>query len=321
MNLQQLRSVCAIADQGLRISRAARVLHRSQPSITRQVKELEEDVGFSVFNRRQNRVLSITPEGAHLIAAARRMLREADNIRLLGREMAHVAHGELTIATTHTHARHTLPAAIERFMAAYPGVKMRLRQGTPVECAELVATGNADIAISSRVAEPPRGVTYIPCYRLSRSVIARVGHPVLRRRKLTLEILAQYPLIAFDEAYCGQNLVYDTFTRAGLAPNIVLSAVDAEVSKAYVAKGLGIAVLASVAFDAAQDVNLRMIPAATLFDPVTLHIVAPRYGYMRQYLYEFIQMFAPHLRRPLVQEITASAGASAVPSAESIPVL
>lgn len=320
MNLQQLRSVCAIADHGLRISKAARVLHRSQPSITRQVKELEIEVGFCVFNRNQNRILSITPEGARLISAARRMLREADNIRLLSHDLTDTTQGELTIATTHTHARHTLPTAVERFMGAYPGVKVRLRQGTPVQCIELVTSGGADLAISSRVADPPAAVTYIPCYRLSRSVITPPGHPLLRRKKITLDLLAQYPLIDFEEAYNGNNVVHEAFTRNGLAPNVVLSAVDAEVSKAYVAKGLGIAIMASVAFDEAHDVGLRRIPAGELFDPVTLHIVVQRHAYMRQYMYDFIQMFAPHLRRQVVQEVAASGG-SAAKALERSPLL
>ena len=320
MNLQQLRSVCAIADHGLRISNAARALHRSQPSITRQVKELEVEVGFSVFNRNQNRILSITPEGARLILAARRMLREADNIRLLGHDLTHTMQGELTIATTHTHARHTLPAAIEQFMAAYPGVKVRMRQGTPVQCTELVASGGADLAITSRIAEPPSSLTHIPCYRLSRSIIVPAGHPLLRRKKITLDVLAQYPLIAFDDAYSGNNVVLQTFTRNGLAPNIALSAVDADVSKTYVAKGLGIAILASVAFDEAYDTALRRIPAGDLFEPVTLHVVVPRYAYMRQYIYELIEMYAPHLHRQTVQEMTATAGAGAK-AIEGVPLL
>ena len=320
MNLQQLRSVCAIADHGLRISQAARVLHRSQPSITRQVKELETEVGFCVFNRNQSRILSITPEGARLISAARRMLREADNIRMLSHDLTHTMQGELTIATTHTHARHTLPAPIEQFMAAYPGVKVRMRQGTPVQCTELVASGSADLAITSRVAEPPSSLTYIPCYRLSRSIIVPAGHPLLRRKKITLDHLAQYPLIGFDEGYSGNNVVHETFTRNGLEPNFVLSAMDAEVSKAYVAKDLGIAILASVAFDEDYDVALRRIPAGDLFEPVTLHIVLPRFAYMRQYMYELIEMYAPHLGRQVVQEVTAS-GASAAKAVEHVPLL
>ena len=320
MNLQQLRSVCAIADHGLRISKAARVLHRSQPSITRQVKELEIEVGFSVFNRNQSRILSITPEGARLISAARRMLREADNIRLLGHDLTHTTEGELTIATTHTHAHHTLPAAIEQFMAAYPRVKVRMRQGTPVQCTELVASGGADLAITSRIAEAPSGLTHIPCYRLSRSIIVPAGHPLLRRKKIDLEVLAHYPLIAFDEAYSGNNVVQETFTRNGLSPQIVLSAVDADVSKTYVAKGLGIAILASVAFDEAYDIALRRIPAGDIFEPVTLHIVVPRYAYMRQYVYKLIEMYAPHLSRQTVQEITASAN-SAARAIDAVPLL
>jgi LysR family cys regulon transcriptional activator len=240
---------------------------------------------------------------------------------LLGCDVAQTAQGELTVATTHTHARHTVPPAIERFMTAHPAVKVRLRQGTPIECAELVGSGNADIAICTHVAKSSGGVTYIPAYRLSRSVVARVGHPILRRKKLTLDVLTQYPLIAFDDAYSGQNLVGDTFARAGLTPNVVLRAVNAEVSKAYVAKGLGIAILASVAFDRAHDVELRMLPAAALFAPVMLNIVVPRYAYMRQYMYEFIEMFAPHLTRSLVQEVTSSGGAAGMPPVDSIPVL
>ena len=320
MNLQQLRSVCAIADHGLRISKAARALHRSQPSVTRQVKELETEVGFSVFNRNQNRILSITPEGARLISAARRMLREADNIRLLGHDLTHTMQGELTIATTHTHARHTLPAAIEPFMTAYPGVKVRMRQGTPLQRTDLVASGGADLAVTSRVAEPSSSLTYIPCYRLSRSIIVPAGHALLRRKKITLDALAQFPLIGFDDAYSGNNVVHDTFMRAGLAPNFVLSAVDAEVSKAYVAKGLGIAILPSVAFDGEYDVALRRIPAGDLFEPVTLYIVLPRFAYMRQYMYELIGMYAPHLGRQVVQEITTSSSADSV-TIDAVPLL
>jgi LysR family cys regulon transcriptional activator len=264
--------------------------------VTRQLQDLEKELGVHLFVRKRNRILSITPQGKEILAIARRMLNDAENMHRVAEEAANIAEGDLTIATTHTQARYTLPAVIHRFLAGYPKVRLRLRQGTPAQCCELVAGGKADLAVATEIDERIEGLIQVPCYRLNRSVVTRSRHPLLRARPLTLEAIAAYPVITFDEGFTGQGIITRAFAQRGLQPNVVLSAIDADVSKAYVEMGLGIAILATIAFDPKRDVNLRGIDARHLFQPMRLNVVARQHSYLRGYMREFIRMFAPKLR-------------------------
>lgn len=302
MNLRQLKSLCEIVDRGLSVSGAADATYRSQASVTRQIQKLELELGFELFVRRRNRLMSITPQCDEIVSIARRMLQDAENMRRVGKNRQHDQSGDFTIATTHTHARYVLPAVIRRFVEKYPQVRLSLRQGNPSECCQLVAQGKADLALCSDPRELPQDVAEIRCYKLFRSVITPARHPLLRAKPLTLEALARYPLITYDDAFSGRWIVNRTFADKGLSPHVVLSAVDADVSKVYVEMGLGIAIFVTVAFDPAHDVNLRRIDARHLFKPSYLNFIVRRHSYLRGYMYDFIQMFAPKVDRATVEE-------------------
>jgi LysR family cys regulon transcriptional activator len=296
VNLRQLKSLVEIVDRGLRITGAAAGLNRSQSSLTRQVQELERELGIDLFVRSRNRILGITPKGQEVVNIARRMLVEAQNMRRVGEEGEGDATGSLTVATTHTQARYTLPAVIGPFMRRYPNVRLALTEGNPAQCHELVARGAADLAISTETTVASAELVQLPCYRLNRSVITPPRHPLLRVKPLTIEAIARFPVITYAEGFSGRGIVNRAFSERGLEPNVVFSAIDADVSKAYVELGIGIAILATIAFDAKRDAGLRRIDARHLFKPSNLNIVVRRHSSPRGYTLAFVRMFAPRLR-------------------------
>jgi LysR family cys regulon transcriptional activator len=267
LNIQQLRAVHEVVRQGMKISSAADALCKAQPGISRQLKEIEEELGVEIFRRSRNRISGLTPAGREILQVAERILLDIDNLHQIGAEYASPAGGSLTIATTHTHARYSLPPVVERFAKAYPKVQLTLRQGTPAQACVLVADGEADIAICT---EPPRvaaNLASLPLYYIEWDVVAPAGHPILRNRPVTLDKLANYPIITHDAAFSGQRVVIDAFSRVARAPRIALAGVHADVSKAYVARGLGLAVLAKVAFEPQTDKALRLLKVEHLFQP------------------------------------------------------
>ena len=319
MNLKQLKALCEVVDRGYTISGAAQSLYRTQPSITRQIQELEKELGIELFVRKRNKLLDLTPQGREVVAIARRMLDEAKNMRRVSDELSQLGAGEFSIATTHTQARYTLPSVIRKFMHSHPRVKLNLRQGTPAQCCELVAQGRADIAICTETANQPEEVVVIPCYGLSRSLVTPPRHPLLRVKALTLAAIARYPIITYDEGFSARSIVDKAFADSGLTPNVVLSAIDADVSKAYVEMGLGIAILATIAFDARKDVNLRQRDAKRLFAPSTLGIVLRRKSYLRGYMIDFMRLFAPALKQSDLER--AIAGRRQAPAQGHLPAL
>ena len=305
MNLKQLKALCEVVDRGYTISGAAHSLFRTQPSITRQIQELEKELGIELFERKRNKILDMTPQGREVVAIARRMLDDARNMQRVSDDLSQLAAGEFSIATTHTQARYTLPPVIRKFMASHPRVKLNLRQGTPAQCCELVAQGRADIGICTETQNLPDEVVLMPCYGLSRSLVTPAKHPLLRMKALTLAAIARYPIITYDEGFSARSIVDRAFADAGLTPNVVLSAIDADVSKAYVEMGLGVAILATIAFDARKDVNLRQRDTKRLFAPSTLGIVVRRKSYLRGYMVDFMRLFAPALKQSNVDKVIA----------------
>jgi len=308
MNLRQLRSLCEVVDRGLKISDAAQAMFRSQPSISRQIQELEAELGVSIFRRKRNRVVELTPQGREALAIARRIVNDVDNLARLGEEYAGARRGQFTIATTHTQARYTLPDVVQRFQRAYPEVGLSLRQGTPAQCCELVQRSEADLAICTETSSEYGDLLQLGCYRLNRSVVAPRGHPLLRVKPLTLQAIARYPVITYDEGFSGRTIVDHAFKAQGLKPAVVLSAIDADVSKTYVEKGLGIAILATVAFDAKRDLQLRRIDARHLFAASRLNVVVRRDVYLRGFMLDFVRLFAPSLRRIDLEHLCAGEG-------------
>jgi LysR family cys regulon transcriptional activator len=301
VKLQQLRYVWEVFRQGNHISAAAEALHTSQPGVSKQVQMLESELGFDIFLRKRNRIVGLTEPGREVISIAQRMLIDVDNLRTLKEDFTSRVGGSLTIATTHTQARYVLPKIIEKFVRRYPTVRLGLRQGNPTQICELVENSEADIAIGTETTRPFPNLIMLPCFKLSRSVVARRGHPLFKVKKLTLQEIAKYPIISYDPAYSGRWKVMDAFKKAGIQPNVIFGAMDADVSKTYVELGLGIGILTTVSFDAAHDRGLRAIDASHLFEPSTTYVTLRANSYLRQFAFDFIRSVAPSLTSEIVK--------------------
>ena len=300
MNLQQLRFLNEIVRQGLNISDAAGALYTSQPGISKQIKLLEEELGIEIFVRNGKRIVAITEPGKAVLDISRRMLHDVDNLKQVGQEFHAQGSGHLTIATTHTQARYALPPVVKQFIKRYPGVKLGLHQGSPTQIAEQVLSGEADIGIATESLSLYDELVTLPCYEWNHCVITPPNHPLLAEKKLTLAKIAQYPIITYDFAFAGRNKINAAFEAASIQPNIALTAIDADVIKTYVELGLGIGILAKMAFIPERDKHLRMLDAAHLFKPSTTRIALRKNEYLRGYTYDFIELFSPHLTRDTV---------------------
>jgi len=309
MKLQQIRYACEVARRGLNISAAAEALHTSQPGISKQVKSLEDELGVEIFVRHGKRIAALTEPGKTVLAISERLLAEADNLKRAGEEFANQKLGTLTVATTHTQARYALPKAVAAFKKRYPDVQLVLHQGNPTQICEMVRAGEADLAIATEsIAEYPELVS-LPCYQWNRSVVVPPGHPLLKAKPLTLEALAQFPIVTYDFAFAGRSQINKAFQKRGLAPNVVLTALDSDVIKTYVELGLGIGILASMGFDPRRDRGLHALDASHLFESSTTRLGIKRGAWLRGYVYDFIELFAPRLSRDLVEKtVTEKAG-------------
>lgn len=301
MKLQQLRYLIEVERQGLNLSVAADKLHTSQPGISKQISLLEEELGVGIFLRNRNRLIEVTPAGKAMLAIAERMLDDAENLKRVAREYGEDREGSLTVLTTHTQARYTLPRVVKRFVTRYPRVNLALRQGTPSQMWQSVANGEADIAIASEPRDPMPELVLLKCYDLPRIVLTRPRHPLLKHKHLSLEALADYPIITYDDEFIGYSKVQRAFAARGLAPNLVLNAIDTDVIKAYVELDLGVAIVAKMAFDPQRDRGLRAIDAAHLFESNTVYLGFRRNSYLRRYALDFIEMLVPALDRKTVQ--------------------
>ncbi|QEL65329.1 transcriptional regulator CysB-like protein [Oryzomicrobium terrae] len=310
MKLQQLRYLVEVARRGLNVSEAAEALYTSQPGVSKQIKLLEDELGIVVFERSGKRLVGITEPGKAVLEISGRILKEADNLKRVGAEYAGGDSGSLTIAATHTQARYALPAVVKRFVDKYPNVRLSLHQGSPTQIAEWVSNGDADIGIATEAMDQYPQLVMLPCYQWSHVVIAPEGHPILAEPALTLQEMARYPLITYDPAFTGRSRINRAFERAGITPNVVLAAIDADVIKTYVGLGLGLGVIAAMAFDAERDVGLRALDASHLFERNTTRIGLKRGTYLRRFEYDFIEYFAPQLTRKAVEMAMAGAGDS-----------
>lgn len=308
MKLQQLRYLCEVAKRGLNLSEAAEALHTSQPGISKQIRQLEDELGVDILVRHGKRVVDVTEPGRIIVDIAGRILKDAENLKQVGREFAVEDSGALAIATTHTQARYALPPVIQRFTRRYPRVRLSLRQGDPRQIAELVLDGTADIAITTEENESYAKLVLLPCSRWDRCVITPLRHPLLAVKPLTLEAVAAHPLITYDFAFTGDSPIRRAFDAKGITPNVVLTAIDADVIKAYVELGLGVGILAKIAFDPARDFGLRLVDASHLFAASTTRIGLRRNAYLRGYVYDFIEMFAPQLVRAVVESTLRGGG-------------
>jgi len=300
MKLQQLRYICEVEKRNLNLSQAADALYTSQPGISRQIKALEEELGVDIFVRHGKRLVAVTEPGQAILEMARRVLLDLDSLKKIGGEFTQEDAGSLTIATTHTQARYALPPVIKQFREKYPAVRLSLRQGSPTQISELTTSGEADIAIATEAIEHYSDLAMLPCYQWNRCVLTPPGHPLLKIKKLTLDDIARYPVITYDFAFTGRSKINQAFAALGLNPEVVLTAIDADVIKTYVELGLGVVIVAMMAYNPDRDHLLCALDASHLFDASTTRIGIRKNSYLRGYVYDFIEMFAPHLRRDVV---------------------
>lgn len=292
MNLQQLRYLAEVADRGLNLSRAAQALHTSQPGISKQIRLLEEELHTDLLVREGNRITALTEPGQQALAIVRRVLSELDNLRRVGEEAQDAEQGSLVIATTHAHARYLLIPIVQRFQARFPGVQLSLRQGNPDQIMQLVQSGQADLGLCTAPTMATPELARLPCYRIWRCVLVPQGHALLRKKRLAHQDLAAYPMITLDASFAGGVAILESFAKVQIAPQVVLSATDADVIKAFVASGMGIATLPEWAFDARRDQGLASMPARHLFRPATSYLWLQRHQYLRGYAHEFIRMLS-----------------------------
>ena len=301
MKLQQLRYLAEVARHGLNVSAAAEALHTSQPGVSRGIAELEEELGVQVFARHGKRLVAVTEPGREVLAISARILADVANLKRAGEEHANQKVGTLVVATTHTQARYAMPKAVAAFKRRYPGVQLHIHQGNPTQICEQVRAGEADLCFATEAVADYPDLVSLPCYEWNRSVVVPEKHPLLKSRPLTLEAIARFPIVTYDFAFANRSLVQSAFERRGLAPDVVLTALDADVIKTYVELGLGVGIMASMAFDPKRDRGLRAIDASHLFPPSMTRLGIRRGTYMKGYAYDFVALFAPRLTRPVVE--------------------
>jgi LysR family cys regulon transcriptional activator len=296
MKLHQLRCICEVVDHQLNVTDAAAAMYTSQPGVSKQIRLLESELGVPIFAREGKRLTAITEPGSEIIHAARRMLREAENIGRIGADFSDQTHGTLTLATTHTQARYVLPPVIQQFRQRFPDVNLQLRQGNPTQICDMAQRSEADIVIATEAVSVADGLVALPCYRWHHCVVVPPDHPLLAKAEpLTLQDLAGHPIVTYDFAFAGRSQLNDAFQSAGLPLQIALTALDADVIKTYVELGLGIGLLADVAFEKQRDSGLRRIDIKHLFPASTTWVGIRRGSYLRRFIFDFVELFAPHL--------------------------
>jgi len=313
VKLQQLRCLREVARHGFSVSAAAAALHTSQPGVSKQLLSLEAELALPLFQRRGRQLTGLTEAGSEILQLAEQALQQVDNIRRLARDYTAAQQGSLTIATTHTQSRYVLPAVIRRFIARYPDVSLHMHQGTPAQIAEMVAQGTADLAIATEAMEHFRQLVLLPGYRWNRVVLVPDGHPLLDDSgPLTLEAVAAHPLVTYVFGFTGRSRLDQAFAQRGLQPRVVFTAADADVIKTYVRLGLGIGIVAGMAFDAEKDQGLQAIDASHLFEYSVTRVAFRRGTLLRNFMLDFIAMFAGHLDRARLNQVLACADQGAV---------
>lgn len=308
MKLQQLRYLREVVRRGLNVSDAAEALFTSQPGISKQIRMLEDELGVQILVRHGKRVIDLTEPGRIIVDIAERMLKDADNLRAVGQEFGKEDTGALSIATTPTQARYALPAVVQRFIKRHPRVRLSLREGSPEQIVELVTGGGVDVGIVTESYPQIDALVLLPCYQWNRGVITPADHPLLKEKPLTLEAIARYPIVTYDFAFTADSPIRKAFDARDIRTNVALTAVDADVIKAYVELGVGVGILAKMAYDPVRDTNLRLLDAAHLFEASMTRIAVRRNAYLRRYVYDFIEMFAPHLSREVVEKTMRGPG-------------
>lgn len=309
MNFQQLRSIREAARRNFNLTEVANVLFTSQPGVSRQILEVEEELGIDIFQRNGKRLVGLTDPGKGILPIIERLLLEAENLRQAGNDYADQSRGTLAIATTHTQARYVLPKVVQQFRLAFPDVRIALQQSAPEHIAEWVISGKADIGIATEGLSQFKELVSFPCYEWNHVVVVPEGHALLAREHLSLADLAQFPLITYDVGFTGRGHIDAAFQQAALQPDIVLTAMDSDVIQQYVALGLGVGIIASMAFGdetngtgSSRHQGLRTLTASHLFATNVTRLAVRRGAYLRAYTLDFIQKFAPSLSREQINQ-------------------
>ncbi len=306
MKLQQLRYIWEVSRHNLNVSATAQSLYTSQPGISKQIRLLEDELGVEIFARSGKHLTRVTPAGQAIIDLAGQVLRLTENIKHVAQEHSDERRGSLSIATTHTQARYALPPVIREFTRKYPDVALHMQQGTPKQIAQMVSEGQADFAICTESLELFNDLVLLPCYRWNRCLLVPKDHPLATLEALTLEALAEYPLVTYVFGFTGRSQLDDAFRAEGLTPNVVLTAADADVIKTYVRLGMGVGIVAHMAVDPELDDDLVALDASHLFESSTTKIAIRRGTFMRSFMYDFLKGFADHLDRELVDAALAA---------------
>ncbi len=308
MNFQQLRIIRETVRRGFNLTEVASALYTSQSGVSKHIKDLEDELGVALFVRRGKRLMGLTDPGKDLVSMVERLLMEAGNIKRLAQQYSQRDEGQLTVATTHTQARYVLPAVVAEFKRAFPRVHLKLHQGSPDEIVQLLLEGEADLGIATEGGFDVPTLASFPYYTWHHCVIVRAGHPLESVTPLTLEAIAEHPVITYHEGFTGRTRIDQAFAEVGLAPDYVMSALDADVIKAYVELGLGVGVVASMAFDAARDTQLRKLEAAQLFAPNVTRIAVRKGHYLRGFALRFIQLCSQDLTEAQIQQMVSVGG-------------
>ncbi len=302
MKLQQLRYIWEVAHHDLNVSATAQSLYTSQPGISKQIRLLEDELGVEVFSRSGKHLTRITPAGEAILKTAGEILRKVESIKQVAQEFSNEKKGSLSLATTHTQARYALPGIIETFIDRYPDVSLHMHQGTPMQISEMAADGTVDFAVATEALELFSDLIMMPCYRWNRCVVVPKNHPLCQISRLSLEDVAKHPLVTYVFGFTGRSKLDEAFIEKGLAPKVVFTAADADVIKTYVRLGLGVGIIAKMAYNEELDSDLVALDASHLFQPSTTKIGFRRGTFLRGYMYEFIELFAPHLTKEVVSE-------------------
>ncbi len=302
MKLQQLRYIWEVAHHDLNVSATAQSLYTSQPGISKQIRLLEDELGVEVFARSGKHLTRITPAGEKIIDTAGEILCKVESIKQVAQEFSDERKGSLSIATTHTQARYALPGIIRQFIGQYPDVALHMHQGTPIQIAEMAADGSVDFAIATEALELFNDLVMMPCYRWNRCVLVPKDHPLTQISELTLKDIARFALVTYVFGFTGRSKLDEAFMNEGLSPRVVFTATDADVIKTYVRLGLGVGIIAKMAYDPELDSDLVPLNADHLFEPSITKIGFRRGTFLRGFMYDFIEEFAPHLTKDVVQE-------------------
>jgi LysR family cys regulon transcriptional activator len=301
MKLQQLRYIWEVAHHDLNVSATAQSLYTSQPGISKQIRLLEDELGVEIFARSGKHLTHVTPAGEDILKAAEEVLFKVKSIRQVAEEYADEKKGSLSIATTHTQARYALPGPIRAFIDRYPEVSLHMHQGTPMQISQMASDGTVDFAIATEALELFSNLIMMPCYRWNRCILVPSGHPLTRHSELTLEAVAEHPIVTYVFGFTGRSKLDEAFVAKGLVPRVVFTAADSDVIKTYVRLGLGIGIVAGMAHDEAADDDLVALDASHLFASSITRIGCRKDTFLRGYMYDFIAGFAPHLTREVVE--------------------